>query len=230
MLRLPVSFARRSAPSLIRTPMFRQQRCLEVDSMDILQMKKGDHFVREGVLYEVQSRAMKTTGRGAAQGIMQAKVMKTGKHTELKGSKFDKVYLDKVRLYFDEVDEESETLSLRVFKTGGGVDADPVPTDTVFVYDEQGFENLIDGGEGSIKWLLPDMPLSGIIFDDALMSLKMPPQYTFTIKRVSQLGNENMALIDENDLQISIGNTKAKPGDQITVRLPKGRFIKKLVS
>ena len=228
MLRLPCSLSRTTSLAFRKSPLFKQQRFYETDSVDLLQMKKGDYFIKEGVLHMCQSRMMKSSGRGAAQGIMQAVFVKTGKHTEIKGqTKFEKVHLEKTRLYFDDVDENTDTLTLRVFDSDEG---EPVPTDQLHTVDEKGFEALIDGGGGAIKWLLPDMPLSGILFDDALVSLKMPVQYNFTVKRVSQLGSENMALLEENDIQIPIASTSCKPGDKITVRLPKGRFIKKVTS
>eukprot|EP01059_Diplonema_ambulator_P015656 TRINITY_DN26834_c0_g1_i1.p1 TRINITY_DN26834_c0_g1~~TRINITY_DN26834_c0_g1_i1.p1 ORF type:complete len:231 (+),score=87.48 TRINITY_DN26834_c0_g1_i1:53-745(+) len=207
-----------------------QRRFFETEAMDILSIKKGDYVHYEGYFAKVLDRNSKSSGRGSANGEMRIRPLtgaKKGAEFVIQGLKFNKVEMDKVKVQFTGVDEEKEMLVFELMGKNVGSDTTLLGQGKFYELTGEDFGDLIaDGDANTLKWLTPDMVLNALMVDDDILELKMPPTHTYTIENVSQVGGRYMALIEENEEQVHITATNARPGDGIVISLPRGRFAK----
>eukprot|EP01061_Rhynchopus_euleeides_P027852 TRINITY_DN45273_c0_g1_i1.p1 TRINITY_DN45273_c0_g1~~TRINITY_DN45273_c0_g1_i1.p1 ORF type:complete len:272 (+),score=78.30 TRINITY_DN45273_c0_g1_i1:107-817(+) len=204
----------------------RRFRSYEAEPTDILTLKKGELILHDGEVGKILSRNTKKTGRGAVQGHGMISMLtgpRRGLPTEIHGMNFKKLPFERMKIMFEEVDEEKDQLVLQYYTSD---ERELKPTGTMARLSLEAFEDLIMDGEGSIKWLLPDMALTGIVIEEDLIEIKFPPSYLYTVAHVSQVAGRWMALIDENEAQVAIPSPNCKKGDRLMIGLPKGRFLK----
>ena len=228
----------------------RQRRALSyaTESKDLMKVKVQEFVMVEGEIARVISRRTFAMGRGAARGETTVNFStgpKKGGTKLLQGRDLDYLPVNKAKLMFDRVDEDSNALVLRYYNAlpdktlevrikhkyityfPSAAHTHTQRREETISLTAEAFEELIHGGEGCIHWLLPDMLLSALVVAEGdIIEMKMPPTHPFHIKNVLPLGGKYMILVEENEKQIEIDTASAKAGDRVTISLPKGRFVK----
>eukprot|EP01063_Lacrimia_lanifica_P039296 TRINITY_DN8608_c0_g1_i1.p1 TRINITY_DN8608_c0_g1~~TRINITY_DN8608_c0_g1_i1.p1 ORF type:complete len:222 (+),score=118.46 TRINITY_DN8608_c0_g1_i1:81-746(+) len=218
----------RLIPSAARAVARPQLRWYESTPTDIKQIKKGDYIDHEGIIHKVDRAETKNYGRSAAQGYMRAVPVsgpQRGESVSLSGMKYNKVDVTRAQAMFDHVNEEKDVLVLQYYKRND--DLETSATGEFFELDGETFEGLIKDGEGCLKWLTAEQQLQVYRCDEDIIELKMPNTHAFTAANVSQVGGKFLCLLDENDEQVYVDSPNIKPGDAISIGLPKGLVLKK---
>merc|ERR1711862_62517 len=88
------------------------------------------------------------------------------------------------------------------------------------------FEETIPSGSGFLHWVTDAHQMSGMFFAGRLVELKVPANWNYTIKNISQMGQKYMALIAENGQQVELETTHGIVGQKVKISLPQPKFLR----